>query len=102
TYTVLAPKGAGMAVDAHNMASNPPQLDGGLEVYQHTERRVPPFIPEPSGPPSANEYLPFVSLGAGALGNEAVAAVYADGALDRGQRTFEVSAFAREAARGQE
>ena len=100
TYTVLAPRGSGMTVDAHNMPSPPPSEEGELEVYRYAARHVPPFIPEPGSPPSATEFLPFVSVGAGSLGNAALAAAYADGSLDRGQRTQEVTAFAQGAAQG--
>lgn len=98
TYTVIAPRGTGMGVDAHNMEAGQPELRGDEEVFFHEERRVRPLIPEPDGPPSSNEMLPFVSVGAGATGNETLVAAYADAYLDRGQRTFEVEQFAREAA----
>jgi cellulose synthase operon protein C len=102
TYTVIAPRGSGTAVDAHNMTAPTPEIKGDLEVYRHDERRVPPFIPEPNSPPSPNEYLPFVSLGAGARGNDGIAEAYADSSLDHGQLTYEVEAFARKAAEGKE
>ncbi|HEX4620358.1 MAG TPA: tetratricopeptide repeat protein, partial [Myxococcaceae bacterium] len=100
TYTVIAPKGSGMAVDAHHLTSTPPEVKGDLEIYRHTERHVPPFIPEPNSPPSQNEYLPFVAVGAGARGNEGVVAAYADSSLDHGALTWEVEAFARKATEG--
>jgi tetratricopeptide (TPR) repeat protein len=100
TYTVIAPKGSGMSVDAHHMASNPPEVRGDLEVYKHEERHVPPYIPEPNSPPSQNEYLPFVAVGAGARGNDGVVAAYADSSLDHGQLTYEVESFARKATEG--
>jgi tetratricopeptide (TPR) repeat protein len=100
TYTVLAPKGSGMSVDAHNMTSSAPVTHGDWETYEHAERHVPPFIPEPNSPPSPNEFLPFVSVGAGATGNDTVMASYADAALDRGQLTHEVEVFARRATAG--
>jgi len=99
TYTVVAPKGAGMKVDAHNMKAPQPKVEGDLEVFFHEERRVPPYIPEPSGPPSGNEWLPYVTVGAGQTGNEGVVAAYADAFIDQGQVTQEVVAFAREAAK---
>jgi len=99
TYRVIAPKGAGMKVDAHNMESAQPKVEGDLEVYFHEERRVPPYIPEPLGSPSGNEWLPFVSVGAGQTGNEGTVAAYADAFLDKGVITWEVERFAKEAAK---
>lgn len=99
TYTVIAPKGAGMAVDAHNLTDvGPVKTVGDREVFFHEEKRVPPYIPEPMGPPSGNEWLPFVSVGAGQRGNEGVMRAYADAFVDRGVVTDEVERFAREAA----
>jgi len=98
TYVVIAPKGAGMKVDAHNVVAPQPTLEGDLEVFRHEERRVPPYIPEPVGPPSGNEWLPFVSVGAGQTGNTGVVTAYADAFLDRGTATHEVRAFAKAAA----
>jgi tetratricopeptide (TPR) repeat protein len=100
TYTVLAPKGTGLGVDAHNMTAPGPQPRGDEEVFFHEEKHVPPFIPEPDGPPSPNEFLPFVSVGAGARGNEVLIAQYADHYLERGQLNFEIEQFAKEAAQG--
>jgi hypothetical protein len=99
TYVVVAPKGTGLAVDAHNMQAPKPTMEGELEVFRHEERRVPPYIPEPLAPPSANEWLPFVMVGAGQRGNEGVLRAYADAYLDRGRITHEVEAFARGAVR---
>jgi hypothetical protein len=98
TYVVAAPKGSGLKVDAHHVEAPPVAQEGELEVFRHEERRVPPYIPEPVGPPSGNEWLPFVSVGAGQTGNEGVVTAYADAFLDRGQVTHEVRAFARAAA----
>ena len=98
TYVVIAPKGTGMKVDAHNVQAPPVAVEGNLEVFRHEERRVPPYIPEPMGPPSGNEWLPFVSVGAGQTGNEGVVTAYADAFLDRGQATTEVRDFAKKAA----
>ncbi|MBK7857483.1 MAG: hypothetical protein IPJ65_02435 [Archangiaceae bacterium] len=100
TYVVSAPLGTGMKVDAHNMKSQQPEQRDGEEVYFHEERRVPPYLPEPNGPPSGNEWLPFVSVGAGQTDNEGVITAYADAFVDQGQVTFEVERFAREAAKG--
>jgi tetratricopeptide (TPR) repeat protein len=100
SYVVIAPKGSGLEVDAHNVKAPKPQVEGEYEVLRHEERRVPPYIPEPLGPPSANEWLPFVSVGAGQRGNEGVVKAYADSAFDRGTITWEVEAFARESVKG--
>ena len=81
TYTVVAPKGTGMRVDAHGMKVPPPETKGDVEVFSYEARQVPPFIPEPDSPPSANEYLPFVMVGAGTTGNERVVCAYADAFL---------------------
>ncbi|MBX5482239.1 MAG: hypothetical protein IRZ16_10450 [Myxococcaceae bacterium] len=102
TYTVIAPKDSQMQVDAHNVTSAPPKLEGDQLVYRHEELNVPPWIPEPNAPPSPNEYLPWVQLGAGARGNEGLVALYADAFLDRGRRTSEVDRLAEEACAGKE
>jgi cellulose synthase operon protein C len=98
TYVVKADRGAGLKVDGHNVT--PPKVvrEGELEVFRHEERRVPPYIPEPLGPPSGNEWLPFVSVGAGEEGNAGVLRAYADAFADRGEVTWEVAAFAKKAA----
>ncbi|WP_375756655.1 tetratricopeptide repeat protein [Corallococcus exercitus] len=100
TYTVVAPKGSGMKVDAHGMKAPPPEVKGDVEVFHYDARRVPPFIPEPDAPPSGNEYLPFVMVGAGETGNDGLARVYGDAFQDRWLRTSEVEAFARKATEG--
>ncbi len=100
TYTVVAPHGMGLAVDAHNLTASPVTTQGELDVFTHEEKRVPPYVPEPQGPPSANEWLPFVTVGAGQKGNEGVVQAYADAFIDHGLVTFEVEAFARKAAQG--
>ncbi len=100
TYVVVADPGTGMRVDPHNMKAPQPRLEGKEEVLAHEERRVAPYIPEPQGPPTGNEFLPFVSVGAGASGNEGLIAAYADAFLDKGQVTAEVEQFARAAAGG--
>ena len=101
-YTVVAPKGSGMKVDAHGMKAPAPKVEGDTEVFHYEARRVPPFIPEPDAPSSSNEYLPFVMVGAGATGNEGLMRVYGDVFKDRYLRTAEVEAFARQAAAGKE
>jgi tetratricopeptide (TPR) repeat protein len=100
TYRVIAPHEMKMAVDAHNMNAPQPHAEGGDDVFFHEERHVPPFIPEPDSAPSGNEYLPFVSVGAGAIGNEMLLQTYADVFSDRGQLNSEVEEFARSAAAG--
>ena len=100
TYTVLGPRGGGMAVDAHNMTASPVETRGDLEVYRQDVRRSPAFIPEPETPPAANELLPLVLVGAGARGQEALLTAVADAALERLRPNAEVEAFARGATRG--
>jgi tetratricopeptide (TPR) repeat protein len=102
TYTVIAPKGAGMGADPHNLQlpADVIRVQGDQEVFFHEERRVTPLVPEPGAPPSPTEYIPFVSVGAGAQGNEGLVAAYADSAVERGQLTVEVEAFARNSAGG--
>jgi tetratricopeptide (TPR) repeat protein len=102
TYTVVAPKGVGMKVDAHGMKAPAPKVEGDVEVFHYEARRVPPFIAEPDAPSSANEYLPFVLVGAGATGNDGLVRVYGDVFQDRWLRTAEVEAFARKAAEGKQ
>ncbi|MCI0569857.1 MAG: hypothetical protein L0Y66_03830 [Myxococcaceae bacterium] len=98
TYTVIAPRELGMQVDAHNVKAAAVRRDGELDVFVHEQRHVPPYIPEPDGPPSGNEYLPFVQVGAGAQGLESLVRVYSDAFLENGALTFELERFAREAA----
>lgn len=100
TYVVRAPKGSGLTVDAHHVQAPKVAVEGTQEVFRHEERRVPPYIPEPDGPPSGNEWLPFVSVGTGERGHEGILKSYADAFLDRGAVTWEVAAFARKAAAG--
>ncbi|HEX8822568.1 MAG TPA: DUF3857 domain-containing protein [Archangium sp.] len=100
TYTVVAPRGMGMKVDAHGLQVPAPVVKGDEEVFTYEVRKVPPFIPEPDSPPSAREYLPFVVVGAGTTGNDRLVAAYADAFLDKGALNWEVEAFAREAAEG--
>ncbi|WP_163866376.1 tetratricopeptide repeat protein [Myxococcus eversor] len=102
TYTVVAPKGSGMKVDAHGMKAPAPTVKGDEEVFHYEARRVPPFIPEPDSPPSGNEYLPFVMVGAGATGNEGLIRVYGDAFQDRWLRTAEVVDFTRKATQGKQ
>jgi len=100
TYTVLGPRGGGMAVDAHNMKASPVETRGNDEVYRQDVRLSPAFLPEPEAPPAANELLPLVLVGAGARGQEALLTAVADGALERLRPSAEVEAFAKAAARG--
>ncbi|XXF79246.1 DUF3857 domain-containing protein [Myxococcaceae bacterium GXIMD 01537] len=100
TYTVIAPKGMNIRVDAHGMKVPEPQVKGDWEVFSFETKRIPAFIPEPNAPSSSNEYMPFVAVGAGTQGNDALVTVYADAFLDRALITSEVEAFARQAAGG--
>ncbi|WP_224361161.1 tetratricopeptide repeat protein [Hyalangium versicolor] len=100
TYTVVAPKGTGMRVDAHGLKVNPPETKGDVEVFTHEARKVPPLIPEPDSPWSSNEYLPFVVVGAGSTGNDRMAAIYADAFYDRSKWNADVQAFARKVVEG--
>ncbi|MFL5321130.1 MAG: DUF3857 domain-containing protein [Myxococcaceae bacterium] len=95
TYVVAAPKGTGMSVEAHNTTAPQPKIEGNEEVFRHEERRVPPYIPEPDGPPSGTEFLPLVTVGAGETGQDGMVTGYADDSLDRAAITFEVEQFAR-------
>lgn len=100
SYRVIAPKGTGMKVDAHNLEVAPIKVEGPHEVFFHEARNMPAYIPEPGGAPNSNEYLPFVVVGAGAEGNEGLVSAYADAYIDNGQLTSEVEDFARKAAGG--
>ncbi|HYH96280.1 hypothetical protein [Hyalangium sp.] len=100
TYTVVAPKGTGMRVDAHGLKVAPPETKGDVEIFRHELRRVPPYIPEPETPWSSNEYLPFVIVGSGITGNDQLAAVYGDAFHERFKRSADIEVFARKAAEG--
>ncbi len=100
TYTVLAPKGAGMAADAHNMTAPAVVSTATEEVFHQEVRRSPAFLPEPEGPPGANEVLPLVLLGAGSRGQEQLLTAGMDNALERLRPSAEVEVFARAAAGG--
>ena len=100
TYTVLAPKGTGMAADAHNMTSPAVVSTATEEVFHQEVRHSPAFLPEPEEPPGANELLPLVLLGAGARGQEQLLTAGMDNALDRLRPSADVEAFARAAAGG--
>ncbi len=98
TYTVLAPSGSGMAVDPHNMKA--PQVVSGKDgdVFHEELRHSPAFVPEPEGPPGANEVLPLLLVGAGARGQEQLLSFGMDNALERLRPSAEVETFARAAA----
>ncbi len=98
TYVVEAPLNKGLKVDAHNMDVRSAPASSNVEVFRHEERNVPPAIPEPLGPPSPNEYLPFVSVGFGQTGNDGLVSNYADQTLENGRVTADVAAFAQRAA----
>lgn len=97
TYTVVAPEGTGMQIDAHGVAPAPIAHRNGQELFTQEAKQVPPFIPEPNGPATPAEFLPFVTVGAGERGIEGTLAEYADSTAEGGQRTFEVERFARAA-----
>jgi len=98
TYTVLAPSGSGMAVDAHNMTAPKVASTKDTDVFHQEVRRSPAFLPEPEGPPGANEVLPLVLVGAGARGQEQLLTAGMDNSLERLRPSAEVETFARAAA----
>ena len=98
TYVVKSPASVGLEVEARHLETAPVKREGELLVFRHEERRVPPRLREPNAPPAASEYLPFVAVGAGTHGQEALVRRYADAFLERGALTAEVERFAREAA----
>ena len=102
TYTVVAPKDMKLVIEARNMSAAAPKIVGDQQVFHHEARNVPPWISEPDAPPSANEYLPHVTVGAGATGNDGLVSLYADAFHGRGRLTWEVEAFARKAAQGKQ
>ena len=99
SYVVIGPKGSGLEVDAHHVKAPKPEVEGPYEIFRHEERRVPPYIPEPGGPPSGNEWLPFVSVGTGQRGNEGLVRAYADAFAERALITWEVQRFAEDAVK---
>ena len=64
TYAVVAPRGSGMTVDAHNMPAPTIKTEGGLDVLRAEVRGAPALVPEPNAPPSGTEQLPFLVVGA--------------------------------------
>ena len=100
TYAVLAPRGSGMTVDAHNMPAPTAKTEGQLDVLRSEVRGAAPLVPEPNGPPSGTEQLPFLVVGAGDTGPGGLLTATGDALSARAQRTFEVEAFARAAAAG--
>ena len=98
TYTVVAPRGTGLTVEARRVTVAPVKTEGDEELFFHEEKRVAPWVPEPSAPPTPNEWLPLVTVGAGQQGTDGVVVAYADASLDNGRITAEVEAFARQAA----
>ncbi|MBI5543296.1 MAG: hypothetical protein HY901_05370 [Deltaproteobacteria bacterium] len=95
TYTVRAPAGAGLAVDAHNLEAPPVHRDGSWDVVSLTRQEIPAFVREP-GSPASEEVLPFVQVGAGAGLDESVASL-GDFLLDRAKPNAEVTRFAQQA-----
>ena len=100
TYAVLAPRGSGMTVDAHNMPVPPVKTERDLDVLRVEVRGAPALVPEPNSPPSGTEQLPFLVVGAGDTGPGGLLTATGDALSARAQRTFEVEAFARTAAGG--
>jgi hypothetical protein len=100
TYAVLAPRGSGMTVDAHNMPAPTVKTEGKLDVLRAEVRNVPALVPEPNAPPSGTEQLPFLVVGAGDTGPGGLLTATGDALSARAQRTFEVEAFAKAAAAG--
>ena len=100
TYAVMAPRGSGMTVDAHNMPVPPTKTEGDLEVIRAEVRGAPALVPEPNSPPSGTEQLPFLVVGAGDSGPGGLLTATGDALSTRAQRTYEVEAFARAAAAG--
>ncbi len=102
TYTVVAPKDLKLVVEARNMTVGEPKVVGDQQVFHHEVRNMAPWISEPDSPPSPDEFLPHVTVGAGATGNEGLVSLYSDAFYGRGRLTWEVEAFAREAAKGKQ
>jgi len=100
SYAVLAPRGSGMIVDAHNMPAPTVKTEGQLDVLRTEVRNAPPLVPEPNAPPSGTEQLPFLVVGAGDTGPGGLLTATGDALSARAQRTFEVEAFAKAAAAG--
>jgi cellulose synthase operon protein C len=97
TYTVVAPSGSGMEVDAHNMQAPPVARGKEMDVFRQEVRHSPAFVPEPEGPPAQNEMLPLVIVGAGARGQEQLLTAGMDNSLERLRPSAEVETFARAA-----
>ena len=100
TYAVVAPRGSGMTVDAHNMPTPPVRTEGDRDIVRVEVRGAPALVPEPNAPPSGTEELPFVVVGAGDTGASGLLTTTGDALSARAQRTFEVEAFARTAVAG--
>jgi predicted Zn-dependent protease len=100
TYAVVAPRGSGMTVDAHNMPAPTIKTEGGMDVLRAEVRGAPALVAEPNAPPSGTEQLPFLIVGAGDTGQGGLLTATGDALSARAQRTFEVEAFARTAAAG--
>src|SRR5262249_1925523 len=100
TYAVIAPRGSGMTVDAHNMPAPVLKAEGGQEVVRAEVRGAPALVPEPNSPPSGTEQLPFLVIGAGDTGPNGLLTATGDALTARAQRTFEVESFAHSVAAG--
>jgi hypothetical protein len=100
-YSVSAPRGAGLAVDAHNMEAPDVRIEGDREVVRALRARVPAVVPEP-GAPGLQEVLPFLQVGIGG-GREAFQLALGDAVLESSRPTEEIRTYARSirAAAGQ-
>jgi hypothetical protein len=97
SYVALAPRGSGLAGDAHHLEPPPVKVEGDREVVRLLRTAVPALVPEP-GAPGIAEYLPFLLVGAGA-GREALQLAVADGFLERVRPSREVAALAQDVMR---
>ena len=100
TYAVVAPRGSGMSVDAHNMPAPKVKTEGQLDIVRAEVRNAPALVSDPNPPPSGTEQLPFLVVGAGDTGPGGLLTATGDALSARAQRTFEVEAFAKAAAAG--
>jgi hypothetical protein len=99
-FEARAPKGHGLAVDAHGMEAPVVSEEGAYDRVTAERRNAEAFVPEP-GQPSVDEILPFVQVGAGA-GNDELLTSFGDMLIDRTRPTLEIERFAREAAAGKQ
>ncbi len=98
SYVVAAPKALQLRVDAHHLKTAQPTTVGSETVFRHEARRVAPFFPEPLGPPTGNEFVPFVSVGAKTLGNTSAVLRFGDDTARSAQFNRDIATFAHNAA----